>query len=78
MTYNEYLSKGFDSYRRWFNRMFKLSFGGKFCGLLRLGKRLPLFINRLARILNRSRMSRPLGDVIEFKLNGVQVKLYNA
>lgn len=78
MTYNEYLQNGFESYRKWFNKFFKLSFKGKFCGLLRLGSLLPTFINRLGRMLHRSRVARPLGEVITFKLHGNVVKLYNA
>lgn len=78
MSYNDFLTQGFAAYRKWFNRMFKLSFKGKFCGLLRLGDRLGSFVNRLARLLQRSRRSRPLGDVITFKLRGDVVKLYNA
>lgn len=78
MNYTAYKLKGFDVYRRWFNRNFSLSFNGKFVGLLRLGDKLELFIHRLGKYLNR-----PLNpwtktpDIITIKLSGDVVKLYN-
>lgn len=78
MSYNDYLVYGFNAYRKWFNKMFKLSYDGKFCGLLRLGDKLDVFINRLSRLLHRSRISKPLGDIIQFRIRGHIVKLYNA
>lgn len=78
MKYNDYLSVGFDSYRKWFNQMFSLSFDGKFCGLLRLGDMLDSFINKLGKILNPvSCRTAPLGDVIVLRLRGHVVKLYS-
>lgn len=77
MKYNDYLSKGFDAYRKWFNQLFSLSLNGKFAGLLRLGKYLDQFINKLGKILNRSSHALPLGDIITFKVHGMTIKLYN-
>lgn len=78
MSYNEFKLKGFAAFRRWFNRFFSLSLDGKFVGLLRLGKSLDVFVNKLDRMLNkRSAHSCPLGDVISFRLSGHTIKLYN-
>lgn len=77
MKYNDYLTCGFDVYRRWFNQLFSLSFDGKFIGLLRLGDLLEQFINKLGKMLNRGSHTKPLGDIIVFHLRGHVVKLYN-
>lgn len=78
MKYNDFLKLGFDSYRRWFNQMFSLSLNGKFVGLLRLGSKLDIFINKLGKMLNpSSKHSRPLSDIIVIKLGSDIVKLYN-
>lgn len=67
------------AYRRWFNQMFSLSFNGKFCGLGRLVDfgLFDLFKHKLNKLLNRSRLSRPLGDIIVMRIHGYTVKLYN-
>lgn len=77
MKYNEFLLD-FSAYRRKFNRMFKLSLNHRFCGLLRLGAKLHQFVRKLERILlNRKRTSKPLGDVITFKVGDYRIDLYN-
>lgn len=70
----------FDSYRRWFNKHFSLSYNGKFCGLLRLREKgvFELFVHKLASLLRRFENKRhcSLGDIITMKVKGTAVKLY--
>lgn len=69
------LLNDFDSFRRWFNRMFSLSLNGKFKGLGRLKdwKRLAY---RLYKELN-GYYRRPSSDVIVMRVSGQTIKLYN-
>lgn len=76
--------KDFNSYRRWFNQLFSLSFDGKFKGLSTLlntyGQRfLEHFVYKLHKILSRPAgyRSRLDCDVITFRLSGHIIKLYN-
>lgn len=76
MSYNDYKNMSFDAFRKWFNANFSLSYKGKFCGLLRLGEHLDLFVHKLFKCLVRSKYQRPLGDIIAFRIGGNNVKLY--
>lgn len=73
----------FNSFRRWFNQQFSLSFDGKFKGLstlLRLyGARFVEHLHyRLFKLLyRRSSHSCPVSDVICISLAGHIIKLYN-
>lgn len=74
--------KEFNTYRRWFNQMFSLSFDGKFKGLSTLvrlyGEK---FVEHLAyklyKLLNCSRRHAPVPEIIVMKLAGHSIKLYN-
>lgn len=68
----------FDSFRKWFNRMFSLSLDGKFKGLSTLSlcidwKR---FAYRLYKLMN-GYYRKPADDIICIRLSGHVVKLYN-
>lgn len=65
-----------DLFKYNFNRDFSLSFNGKFIGLDSLPNR-SLFEHKFRKIVERrSRRTKPLGDVICFKLSGKVCKLY--
>lgn len=71
----------FDKFRCWFNSNFSMSFNGKYKSLSWLvsqSQRLyDLFLRAFARIMNRSKHSKPLGDIICFRVSGNIVKLYS-
>lgn len=69
----------FDTYRRWFNKFFSLSYNGKFVGLLRLVERgiFDLFVYKLTKLLRDDKHRRPLGDIICMRIRGVNIKLYS-
>lgn len=77
------MSYNFDSYRKWFNQLFKLSFDGKFKGLSFIRnlshKMMDLFVHKLSKLLrhNDNKMQKSLGDVVTFRLSGHIVKLYS-
>lgn len=66
-------------YRKWFNRRFSLSFGGKFFGLGRLLELgiFELFVYKLHKMLERpKRFGRWRNSVLLLTIKGVSIKLY--
>ena len=72
------LLNDFIAFRKWFNRMFSLSFDGKFKGLCTLSMFVDFyrFAYRLYKILNGYYL-KPVSDVICIRLSGHVIKLYN-
>lgn len=73
--------KNFDTFRRWFNQQFSLSFDGKFRGLgtlrVQFGDRFIInFIARIRKLMSRSPRMRPLDDIISFVCLSHRIKLY--
>lgn len=72
------LLSNFYEFRKWFNRMFSLSFDGKFVGLCTMSLYVDFdrFAYRLYKLLN-GYYRKPVSDIIVIRLSGHVVKLYN-